>query len=48
VWQFRSSQSDFYQKYQVARSIVDAPTSRSDKEPVVVAVPSTMATTKAA
>jgi hypothetical protein len=32
VWQFRASTPDFYDKYQTARSIVDAPTSSTSDE----------------
>lgn len=47
VWQFRESQPDFYQKYQVARSIVQPPTNGSAEEAAVVSV-STTPTAKAA
>jgi hypothetical protein len=46
VWQFRSSTPEFYHKYQVARSIVDAPT--SSKEASVVSVSNPAPATKAA
>ena len=42
VWQFRESEPELYQKYQVARSIVDAPSPNNDEEtPAVVPVPTT-------
>ncbi len=33
VWQFRESAPEFYEKYQVARAIVDAPTQDKEKKP---------------
>ncbi len=38
IWQFRKSAPDFYDKYQVARSIVDAATHNTDEAVVVVPV----------
>jgi hypothetical protein len=38
LWQFRESQPEFYAKYQVARSIVDAPTTGKEEEPTMVPV----------
>jgi hypothetical protein len=48
VWQFRESQPEFYNKYQVARSIVGAPTTSAEAEPAVVPVASVVPTAKAA
>jgi hypothetical protein len=36
IWQFRASAPEFYEKYQVARAIVDAPTTSSGEKPSVV------------
>lgn len=35
VWQFRESQPEFYEKYQVARTIVNAATTSTEVAPVV-------------
>jgi hypothetical protein len=48
VWQFRESAPDFYEKYQVARSIVDAPTPRPEEEPAPVALTTPTPASKAA
>ena len=37
VWQFRETTPDFYDKYQTARSIVDAPTPSAEDEPSATA-----------
>jgi hypothetical protein len=43
IRQFRESAPEFYQKYQVARTIVDAPTTSTAQTPSVVSVPNTKA-----
>lgn len=49
MWQFRESEPEFYDKYQVARSIVSAPTSSSEPAVTkVVPVPTATSDTKAA
>ena len=48
VWQFRASAPEFYDKYQVARSIVDAPTSSTEAAVPVVPVASPAPTARAA
>lgn len=40
VWQFRESEPDFYQKYQTARTIVNAATASTEAAPVVTSVSS--------
>jgi len=40
VWQFRASEPEFYEKYQVTRSIVSAATTPTDEAP---AAPAAMA-----
>jgi len=49
VWQFRSSEPDFHQKYQVARSIVNPPTNGNVEATIVsVSTAGSSATAKAA
>jgi hypothetical protein len=36
IWQFRESAPEFYEKYQVARAIVDAPTTSTAETPSIV------------
>ena len=43
IWQFRESAPEFYEKYQVARAIVDAPTTSTADTPSVVPVPNSKA-----
>jgi hypothetical protein len=43
IWQFRESAPEFYEKYQVARTIVDAPTTSTAETASVVSVPDTKA-----
>ena len=40
VWQFRESNPEFYEKYQTARTIVNAATTSAEAAPVVTSVPS--------
>ncbi|MBK8002029.1 MAG: hypothetical protein IPK15_25860 [Verrucomicrobia bacterium] len=39
IWQFRASDADFYQRYQVARSVVSGATATSSTAEPVIAVP---------
>jgi hypothetical protein len=48
MWQFRESAPEFYEKYQVARSVVDAPSAGKEEEPAVVPLVDTTPAAKAA
>lgn len=48
VWQFRESQPEFYNKYQVARSIVDPATPSAEEQPTGVPTVDAAAVSKAA
>ena len=48
VWQFRESEPEFYEKYQVARTIVNAATTGAEPTATIVAAPVSTPITKAA
>ena len=50
VWQFRDSEPEFYEKYQVARTVVNAATTGAEEvaPPTIVAAPVSTPSTKAA
>ena len=50
VWQFRENEPEFYEKYQVARTVVNAATTGDEKvaTPTIVAAPVSTPSTKAA
>ena len=48
VWQFRISATEFYDKYQVARAVVDAPSPNRQNAPAVAPAPHLTTDVKAA